>query len=375
MFSRRDDNAIKGYYGLSCAEGTYYICDGDETEFIGCCTSNPCGENKGVCPTENLRSATFSGDNYENLASQNCSNDQGTMNWWTCKFTKPPFMGCCSVNACGTGECPQANLVPAKLSSIESNRLTFLDPERNGDVTPSPSASTTSPTASASATSTSAPESSGLGTGALVGISVGATLGALVVLGLLFWRCFWLPRKRAQGQPMTQVAPNEYQPQTPANATFSQHGQSPQSQYNRKYNLKPWRCEDELLTRLPRIIHLQPKHSLLPQRRQQHPPRHAKVRMVARAAIRPTRLLRLDRRLRHDAPDGPDPPGLHIQPAARPPGTAATPAACVAARDGRVDDDAPGTGRRGPPDLQLSVTAGSPAAGGTGAAAESDIWT
>lgn len=239
MFSRRDDNAIKGYYGLSCAEGTYYICDGDETEFIGCCTSNPCGENKGVCPTENLRSATFSGDNYENLASQNCSNDQGTMNWWTCKFTKPPFMGCCSVNACGTGECPQANLVPAKLSSIESNRLTFLDPERNGDVTPSPSASTTSPTASASATSTSAPESSGLGTGALVGISVGATLGALVVLGLLFWRCFWLPRKRAQGQPMTQVAPNEYQPQTPANATFSQHGQSPQSQYNRSFTSSP----------------------------------------------------------------------------------------------------------------------------------------
>jgi hypothetical protein len=239
MFSRRDDNAIKGYYGLSCPEGQYYICDGDETEFIGCCTSNPCGANKGVCPQANLRSATFSGDNYANLAAQNCSNSEGTMNWWTCKFTKPPFMGCCSINACGKGECPQANLVPAKLSSIETNRLTFLDPEGNGGVSPSPSASASATSSAPSATSTGGSDDSGLGTGALVGISVGATLGALVVLGFLFWKCFWVPRKRKQGQPMTEVAPNEYQPQTPASAGFAHHGQSPQNQYNRSFTSSP----------------------------------------------------------------------------------------------------------------------------------------
>lgn len=215
------------------------MCEGDENEFIGCCDVNPCGANKGKCPSKSLHAASFSGQQYDQLATQDCDNDQGPKIWWTCKFNTVPFMGCCLSNACGNDGCNSTDLVAAKLSKVEYNRMTFLEPaDVNSTSVPSATESSTpsATSSSAAATSTaSSSEDSGLGTGALVGISVGATLGALLVLGLLFYRCFWLPRKRQQGQPMTQVGPNEYQPQTPANASFTQQASPHSASFNRTY--------------------------------------------------------------------------------------------------------------------------------------------
>ncbi|KAL6412153.1 hypothetical protein AUP68_04536 [Ilyonectria robusta] len=133
------------YFGLNCPNGgEFYICEGDATEFIGCCTSNPCGANKGVCPSGNLRASSFNQDVYADLPQQNCSNSAGVTNWYTCAYTNPPFMGCCSESACNSG-CARSNLVPAVLSSNENNKLDFLTPDGDSSQTSaSPSGSATS---------------------------------------------------------------------------------------------------------------------------------------------------------------------------------------------------------------------------------------
>ncbi|RSL82366.1 hypothetical protein CEP51_005186, partial [Fusarium floridanum] len=46
--------------GLDCPfNGTFYICKDSPTRFIGCCTLNPCGTRKGLCPDEHLEPATY----------------------------------------------------------------------------------------------------------------------------------------------------------------------------------------------------------------------------------------------------------------------------------------------------------------------------
>ncbi|CAM1510847.1 Fc.00g083600.m01.CDS01 [Cosmosporella sp. VM-42] len=234
----------QGHFGLSCPSGgDFYICDKAETEFIGCCTSDPCS-NKGKCPVKDLRDATFSADSYDDLATQDCDNVNGTKIWFTCKFNKPPFLGCCSENPCGLGECPLDSLVPAKLSSNANNRQAFLEPSgthtagasSTADSTASSTASGTS--AAATATESSDSSSGGLSTGAVAGIAVGATAIGLIALALLFWRCFWVPKKKKQGEQMRQVAPDHYQPQTPGTGTFGPQ-LSPHSGYNQSLASTP----------------------------------------------------------------------------------------------------------------------------------------
>ncbi|KAF4447751.1 hypothetical protein F53441_8770 [Fusarium austroafricanum] len=179
------------HWGLSCTNGgRFYVCEDDDTQFIGCCVNDPCGKNNGTCPDGDLRATTFDSDTYAQLPAQDCDNSQGVDNWYTCAFTSPPFLGCCSQNACTSG-CPRRRLVPAKLSKIENNRLDFLNPRKR--------VSSTASSASATASSTSAAEANeedGLSTGATAGIAVGASVGGLIVLVLVAWLFWWRPRQR-----------------------------------------------------------------------------------------------------------------------------------------------------------------------------------
>jgi hypothetical protein len=236
------------HWGLSCTNGgQFYICEDDDVQFVGCCVNDPCGKNNGTCPDGDLRATTFDSDNYSDLPSQDCDNSQGVDNWYTCAFTNPPFLGCCSQNACGSG-CPRDRLVPAKLSEIENNRLDFLHP-RSGEST---TASSASETASATASSTSAAdanEDDGLSTGATAGIAVGASIGGLFVLALLAW-LFWLrPRQKKKNEKALQAASNasapgpavSEHPHSPMGGpihqgTFATH--SPMSGYQRKQACK-----------------------------------------------------------------------------------------------------------------------------------------
>ncbi|KAJ9161911.1 hypothetical protein NKR19_g1800 [Coniochaeta hoffmannii] len=72
-------------FGLSCPSGgSFYICQNNKTEFIGCCTADPCLDGSGSCPQANLRNASFSADSYDGLKPQDCAEDTGL-----CQFCVP----------------------------------------------------------------------------------------------------------------------------------------------------------------------------------------------------------------------------------------------------------------------------------------------
>ncbi|KAF4497729.1 hypothetical protein FAGAP_6087 [Fusarium agapanthi] len=162
------------HWGLSCPYGgSFYICEDDDTQFIGCCVNDPCGRNNGTCPDGDLRAITFDSDKYSQLPQQDCDNSQGIDNWYSCAHTEPPFLGCCSQNACSS-ECPRAKLVPAKLSEVDNNRLNFLHPSQSQSSATSSVSETASTTASSSSV-VDANEGDGLGAGATAGIAVAPT--------------------------------------------------------------------------------------------------------------------------------------------------------------------------------------------------------
>ncbi|KAL2016213.1 hypothetical protein VTK56DRAFT_4070 [Thermocarpiscus australiensis] len=107
--------------------GTFYVCQNNATEFVGCCTTDPCADGTGACSDRDLRPASFSSDSYEDIPPQICDSDGEDANWYTCAFTKPPFMGCCkNTNPCATGSCPTEDLVPALLSPDDEDRRIFI---------------------------------------------------------------------------------------------------------------------------------------------------------------------------------------------------------------------------------------------------------
>ncbi|KAK0648577.1 hypothetical protein B0T16DRAFT_116941 [Cercophora newfieldiana] len=173
-------------FGLSCPTGgSFYVCQNNATEFIGCCTSNPCADGSGNCPKSDLRSASFSGDSYSEIPAQQCAGGSGSSSalWYTCQKNLPPFLGCCSTNPCSQGSCPSTNLAPASLSSNATSRATFLalgaDP-----ITPTPS---DTPAATSRA---------GLSTGAIAGIAVGGALLLIVIAGFTIYKCGWCAKKK-----------------------------------------------------------------------------------------------------------------------------------------------------------------------------------
>ncbi|KAI1013940.1 hypothetical protein LB504_008801 [Fusarium proliferatum] len=114
--------------GLTCPYGgIFYICADDPERFIGCCTINPCGTRKGLCPDTNLRSASFNATLQHEFLPQTCINDNVDVSWYTCVGEGLPFLGCCAVDPCLRGVCPQRDLRAAKLSDKAKNAQDFLD--------------------------------------------------------------------------------------------------------------------------------------------------------------------------------------------------------------------------------------------------------
>ena len=168
-------------FGLSCPSGgNFYICQGNATEFIGCCTTNPCADGSGKCPTEDLRTSSFSADSYEDLPRQDCDDSRSFNIWYTCKFNQPPFVGCCNTNPCAEGSCPKEDLVPAKLSGDTGLRQLFLSPTVTG--------SSASSTATAES-QVQVTHNGGLSAGAIGGIVAGAAVVLIMVVGALMYRC------------------------------------------------------------------------------------------------------------------------------------------------------------------------------------------
>lgn len=164
--------------GLACPAGGFpYICEGNATEFIGCCASDPCANGQGECPVADLRTTSFSRDAYASIPEQNCSDPRGAAVWYTCKFNTPPFLGCCASNPCldENESCPQSNLLPAKLSSDPTNRAFFTAQGDGG----------------------SSQLHHGLSTGAIVGIAIGVSVIVIALVSMCMCRCGWWARNKA----------------------------------------------------------------------------------------------------------------------------------------------------------------------------------
>lgn len=178
--------------GLSCPSGgKFYVCDTATIRFLGCCTSDPCSDGSGECPTANLRTSSFSSDHYDDISAQNCVGADAATSWFTCKAS-PPFLGCCKSDPCAAGSCAQANLIAAQLSDDQSKAQVFIG------------SATTTATATGSATATSSPSSSqsgtNLSTGAIAGIAVGAASVVLILLAFLAYKCCRGRRREAQAE-------------------------------------------------------------------------------------------------------------------------------------------------------------------------------
>ncbi|KAK1833456.1 hypothetical protein QBC39DRAFT_46960 [Podospora conica] len=163
--------------GLSCPTGgAFYICHNNATEFIGCCSSDPCADGSGHCPKNDLRSSSFSGDKYADIPAQECAGDNATARWYTCMSTLPPFLGCCSGNPCATGACLANELGAARLSPDSAARAAFLALD-----TPTP-----------------APSGFVLPIGAIVGIAIGGLMFVLALVAVIVYKCGWHARKRKE---------------------------------------------------------------------------------------------------------------------------------------------------------------------------------
>ena len=175
--------------GLSCpAGGIFYVCQNNATEFIGCCTTNPCADGSGNCPKSNLRASSFSADSYDEIPAQQCAGTGTTTLWYTCQKNVPPFLGCCAGNPCAQGSCPSSSLAAARLSSNATSRDGFLAMVSLPATTSSPSPPTPDPTTPPNA---GASGGTGLSTGAIVGIAVGAAVVVFAVLAFVVFKCGW----------------------------------------------------------------------------------------------------------------------------------------------------------------------------------------
>lgn len=173
--------ALASGSGISCPNGgLFYVCQGNSTQFLGCCNSDPCSDGSGICPDSNLRNTSYSASLYDSIPTQACV-DEG--DWYTCAYTSPPFMGCCVTNPCATGGCYGDNVTAARLSDNGNNAAAF---ETTQASTPT-STSTSSPSASSSSLAgDDHTHVSSLSTGAIVGIAIGSAIAALIVGILLF---------------------------------------------------------------------------------------------------------------------------------------------------------------------------------------------
>lgn len=195
---------------LSCPYGgTFFVCEHNTTEFIGCCTSDPCHDGRGTCSNENLRNSSFSHDSFAAIMPQDCSDSSAS--WYTCNFTSPPFLGCCKTDPCAA-PCVSADLTPAKLSSDVAARSAFLT-EPLSTSSQTSGALSTAPAATNATEPQQAPPSpehfDGLSAPTIAGYSIAAA--ALVVLVAV---CMYVWGRRSGKRAARQEPPTiEHNPE------------------------------------------------------------------------------------------------------------------------------------------------------------------
>ncbi|KAJ3494583.1 hypothetical protein NLG97_g3978 [Lecanicillium saksenae] len=162
-------------------------------------------------PDDKIRPATFDPDAYSKILSQECMGHDANVMWYTCTGTTPPFLGCCAVNPCAKGSCPQSALKPARLSSNEKNASSFLEgiSSTTTSTTATVTPTTTEPAKASGASATPSASTPAGGSrkamqpATVAGIAIGITAGFLAIALLIFWLA---KRRRARAKRDAIVA-------------------------------------------------------------------------------------------------------------------------------------------------------------------------
>lgn len=100
------------FYDFHCPlGGTWYACTSG-SNFVGCCTSNPCSSSG--CFQGNIRAGAFNKTQWGNFPDASCG---AASNFWSCT-AGDSFWGCCKSNPCNAtvpATCPSGDLTPAFL--------------------------------------------------------------------------------------------------------------------------------------------------------------------------------------------------------------------------------------------------------------------
>ncbi|KAK5627824.1 hypothetical protein RRF57_003539 [Xylaria bambusicola] len=216
------------HLGLTCPSGgDFYICQDSEIQFLGCCDINPCGSNGGNCPSSSLRPSGFDPNRYDEIKKQNCTSSSNNAQWFSCKLTKSTFLGCCTLDACTQGECPDEDLVGAVLSNDIKDKEAFLSSatttSTSSTATPSSTDITVTPTSNPTSSPTGGSASDGSSGTPVAGI-VGGVLGGLIALGLVILAYFLYRRRRRRALATAQVMATPPPPWSPYQDGFRSPG-------------------------------------------------------------------------------------------------------------------------------------------------------
>ncbi|USP82546.1 hypothetical protein yc1106_09820 [Curvularia clavata] len=100
------------FYDFHCPlGGSWYACT-TGSNFVGCCTSNPCSSSG--CFQGNVRAGAFNKTQWGNFPDASCG---AASNFWSCT-AGDSFWGCCKSNPCNAttpATCPSGDLTPAFL--------------------------------------------------------------------------------------------------------------------------------------------------------------------------------------------------------------------------------------------------------------------
>ncbi|KAK0702686.1 hypothetical protein B0H67DRAFT_594940 [Lasiosphaeris hirsuta] len=137
---------ISCHYG-----GSFFVCDHNTTEFVMCCTINPCAGGQGLCLPDSLYNVSFPQQRFDDIPRLEYARERTF--WYIYNFTSPPFLGCCKKDACITSY-EKTALLPAKLGNDIAARNAF--PNDSG-TSPAPAESPATPTPQVPAGALSSP--------------------------------------------------------------------------------------------------------------------------------------------------------------------------------------------------------------------------
>jgi hypothetical protein len=185
--------SISTALNFSCTRGgEWYACN-TSSQFVGCCSVNPCTES---CPKHALHPITFDPATFGQFPDLSCGIGAFT---FTCS-TNQTFYGCCKTNPCFKSECPIGDLVPAFAGSSILKSI-YGDPSLNFvGATPLTTASPKQAPGplSRSPQSSAATKIGRLGAIRLIGVSIAILV--TVCLGLGLWLIYRNLTVRSNGR-------------------------------------------------------------------------------------------------------------------------------------------------------------------------------